>query len=206
VAGKHYRKRPLQPKQVAFKLAYLRQPLGQRSPEKAALEAGYSPKTAAEQGRRLMLHPQIREELMMEHPERARELADIDAAWVLHELAELWRVPLSAIFHEDGTLKNITDIPPEAQKLIAGFEVVESSHESEAGGSTVLTRVGKIKLVDRLRVLEDLGKLTKVNAFGTGSQANANESLAELMRAFTVAMANPKSTREVDITPTERIK
>jgi phage terminase small subunit len=200
--GKEYKDRPLQPKQVAFKDAYLAQERGKKNPTQAALDAGYSTKSAAEQGRRLLLHPKMRHELMLHTPSRVREIANIDAAWVLKELAVLWDVPLSELFDDLGRLRPLTDIPEEAQKLISGFEVVEVQVHGEDGEPDTLIRTGKVKLFDRLRVLEDIGKLTRVNAFGTGNVADAADSVADLMRAMTKIASNPKSSTQVDITPT----
>ena len=205
-----YRDRPLQPMQMAFRNAYLAQPFDDKDPERAAVEAGYSKKTAAEQGRRLLLHPKIREELLIEHPARARELADIDAAWVLHELANLWTIPLDTLFDSHGHLRAIHDIPAQAQKLIAGFEVTqvttwERGKNGKASEKTTTT-TGKVKLHDRLRVLEDLGKLTKVNAFGTANISDAADSITELMRAASKQIADPKTHREVELTEVKEIE
>jgi len=140
---------------------------------------------------------------MDQTPARAIEMAHIDSAWMLSELACLWETPLSALFNGDGTLRPITELSREAQKLVTSFEVHELTEYNDKGDKVrVRTRVGKIKLIDRLRVLEDIGKHTKVNAFGTREKADANESFADMLRAAS-ALLKKSTLTELDVTPGE---
>jgi phage terminase small subunit len=196
------RDRPLRPKQLAFRDAYMAQPKGEKNPRQAALDAGYSPATAAEQGRRLLLHPKVREEMMMSDPRRAIEIANIDAAWVLHQLATLWETPLAALFDEDGCLRPIHELSTEAQRLITSFEVEEiTTYSKDARGKKIATvnRTGKLKLMDRFKVLRGIGDLTAVNAYGTRNAAEQADSVADLMRAMTKKFTEPGSNRVVEI-------
>lgn len=192
--------------QQAFVDAYLSKPLGERDIKTAALAAGYSPHTAHAAGRKLMTNQLIRRKILEQSPARAIEMAHIDSAWLLKELANLWETPLDSLFDENGRMLPIDQMNPQAQKLIAGFEVNElTTTEVSSNGkktTTFETRVGKIRLVDRMRALEDIGKHTKINAFGTKEAAEANKSFAELLRAATKAL-KPSTLQELDITPTE---
>ena len=110
---------------------------------------------------------------------------------------------MSALFNGDGTLRPITELSREAQKLVTSFEVHELTEYNDKGDKVrVRTRVGKIKLIDRLRVLEDIGKHTKVNAFGTREKADANESFADMLRAAS-ALLKKSTLTELDVTPGE---
>jgi len=185
--------------QQAFVDAYLSQPLGERNVHLASLAAGYSKKTAYAQGRKLLQNQLIKKKIMEQSPARAIEMAHIDSAWVLSELANIWETPLGVLFDDDGRLKNIKDMSAQAQKMIASFEVHETEELDDDGNVVVTTRVGKVKMLDRLRSLEDIGKLTKVNAFGTREQAEANASFAELLRAATKTLTASR-LEELDIT------
>jgi len=176
-------------------------PLDKRDIEKAALQAGYSEKTAYASGRRLLTNSLVQRAILERMPKEAMELAVIDSAWMLRELANLWETPLGALF-EDGRLRPIDQMPEAAQKLIAGFEITELTELDDEGELVTSTRVGKIKLIDRLRALEDIGKHTKVRAFDSPEEKEIQSSFAQLLRAATAAL--PTSTlTELDITPKE---
>ena len=75
---------PLSLKQQAFVDAYLKEPNGTR----AAVAAGYSPKTAMQAGSRLLRSVKVQEALLAQ-TKRTSAVAQVDAAWVLQELQAL---------------------------------------------------------------------------------------------------------------------
>lgn len=169
----------LNPMQRRFVEEYLSHPIGERNATRAAIDAGYSAKTAKAQGSKLLTKAAIRALVLKDQPKRRMQETRINDAWVLNEAAKLWDTPLTALFNEDGTLKAIHELSDDAQKMIAGIEVSQVGDE---------VRVSKVKLVDRLRVLDMIGKNVRVNAFGTKQIADAAGSFADLLRAMTTAV------------------
>ena len=148
---------------------------------------------------KLLQHPTIRATLMSTMPVKETVLRGIDDAWVLAEGAHLWDTPLSDLFDEEGVIKPIHEMSHQAQKLVAGFDTkVEYEYHGGEEGEPVLHRVvtTKIKLIDRLRVLEMIGRNTRVNAFGDKEKADAAGAFAELLRA---ASAAAKSGKPIDV-------
>lgn len=165
----------------------------------AAIAAGYSERTAHSAGTKLIAKPHIMRAILEQHPRARIEAAGIDAGWLLNELAELWELDLASLFDPDtGELLPIAAMPARAQKLIASFEVV-SEVETRRGHRHVTTRTAKIRLIDRLAVLDKIGRTHMVSAFASPEQREAEQSLAQLLRALTKAI--PGSTVEHDVTP-----
>lgn len=148
---------------------------------------------------------------MKRDPRHGMELTAIDASWLLHELAGLWSVELSDLFDDAGNLLPLAKIPPNAQKLIAGFEAKSTVIGQTEDGDPVHTRLTKVKLIDRLAVLRDIGKHVDVSAFNRAPDEQLTSSMASLLNAVSRAMdrANPQpdSSRadEIDVTPIESV-
>jgi len=85
---------PLSLKQQAFVDAYLKEPNGTR----AAVAAGYSPKTAMQAGSRLLRSVKVQEALLAQ-TKRTSAVAQVDAAWVLQELQALYQQAKDAQDH-----------------------------------------------------------------------------------------------------------
>lgn len=88
----------------------------------------------------------------------AAERAVVDAAWLLTRLAEEAKADVADLYTEDGRIKPVKDWPLIwRQGLVAGLEV-----ETTGEGAGHLT---KVKLSDRIKRLELLGKHVDVQAF-----------------------------------------
>lgn len=130
------------PKERRFVAEYLKDQNGTQ----AAIRAGYSPKTANEQGSRLLAKVHISGAI----DEALRKIEDESAVTVervrsaLVEMAEA--DPLSA-FNDDGTLKPLNKIPKAVRMLLSGIELDGTRGE-----------LVKLRFSDRTRVFELLGK------------------------------------------------
>lgn len=124
---------------------------------KAAIAAGYSPKTATVQASRLLRKVHIAEQRAAKADEMTAEY-DISAKWVLNELAKIARSDPRKFFNKDGSPKDITALDDESAAGIAGFDVVELFDGSQGDQKHVTGLVKKVKLTDRIRALELLGK------------------------------------------------
>ena len=83
---------------------------------------------------------------------------DISAKWVLNELAKIARCDPRKFFNKDGSPKDITALDDVSAAGVSGFDVVELFDGSQGDQKHVTGLVKKIKLSDRIRALELLGK------------------------------------------------
>jgi len=126
----------------------------------AAIRAGYSEKTAEQQGSRLLSNAKVRAAIMDAKQERS-ETTKIDAAWLLTRLADEATADLADILDEAGAVRPVAEWPPIwRQGLVAGLDVAETMVEGVKVGQTV-----KVKLSDRIKRIELIGKHVDVRAF-----------------------------------------
>ncbi|KEZ17181.1 Terminase small subunit [Sphingobium yanoikuyae] len=123
----------------------------------AAIRAGYSAKTANEQGARLLANVSVRNAVSEAKAKRSKETG-IDAAWVLSRLAAEAFADLADLYDENGRVKPVKDWPLVwRQGLVAGIEV-----ETIGEGAGHVT---KVKISDRIKRVELIGKHVDVQAF-----------------------------------------
>jgi phage terminase small subunit len=139
----------------------------------AAIRAGYSEKTAYAQGQRLLKGAEIAAAVAEAQAARS-ERTKIDADWVLRRLAEEADADIADIYADDGSLKPVKDWPGVWRKgLVSGLDVEEVS-----AGAETTRRVSKVKLSDRLKRIELIGKHIGVQAFrdqvGVGNPDGSN--------------------------------
>jgi phage terminase small subunit len=141
----------LNPQQRLFCLYYLKLNF---NATQAAIDAGYSEKTAHSQACRLLKNPHILkyiEEAMREREEAVK----LDAQYVLTRLGEQTEADFADIFDDDNNLKDFKNWPKIwRQGLISGLE-----------RCPLTKKVIKIRITDRTKILELLGKHVKVKAF-----------------------------------------
>lgn len=142
----------------------------------AAIRAGYSGETADKQGPRLLAHPEVKGAIDAAMAARSEE-TKIDAAWVLKRLAIEAEADMADIYFENGALKPVHEWPKIwRQGLVAGVEHVEvKDAEGNATGDVVV----KIKISDRVRRLELIGKHVNVQAFQENVAVSGVEALAD---------------------------
>lgn len=122
----------------------------------AATRAGYSEKTAPSIGNRLLKNPKVKAEIDRRIRERS-ERTQIDSDWVLKRLALEADADLGDLFDEDGNLRPMQEWPKIWRMgLVTGLDVVAVK------GTGVIT---KVKLSDRVKRIELIGKHTDVQAF-----------------------------------------
>jgi phage terminase small subunit len=128
----------------------------------AAIRAGYSKKTAKETGYENLTKPHIQgyiQELVNQRSERTQ----IDADKVLNELAKLGFSDIRQIFTEDGHLLSPHNLPDGIAAAVQSIEVVTRySGEEDDDGNKVPEYVHKIRLADKTKNLELLGKHLKL--------------------------------------------
>lgn len=146
----------LTPKQARFVEEYL----VDLNATQAAIRAGYSAKTANPQAARLLADVSVKTAISEARGKRS-ERTTIDADWVLRRLAEEAEADLADLYTEEGGLKPVHQWPKIWRKgLVAGVDVETLK---EDGG--VIGHVRKLKLSDRTKRLELIGKHVGVQAF-----------------------------------------
>jgi phage terminase small subunit len=146
----------LTPKQARFVAEYLID----LNATQAAIRAGYSAKTAEQQGPRLLGNVGVQSAIAEAQQARAERL-EVDADWVLTRLFLEADADLADLYDDDGSLRPVKDWPDIWRKgLVAGVDV----EEIRADGAVVGT-VRKIKLSDRIKRVELIGKHVSVQAF-----------------------------------------
>ena len=141
-------------------LAFVAQYCIDRNATQAAIHAGYAPKNARITASQLLTKPNIQAELNKKLNVIAKR-NDITVDRIVQELTRIGTVDIRDAFDENGNLKPIKEIPEDVARAIAGIEVDDlfegSGREKEKIGYT-----RKIRLTDKVRALETLGKHFKM--------------------------------------------
>lgn len=146
----------------------------------AAIRAGYSAKTAAQQGERLLRNVEVRRAVDEALEERA-DRVNVKADDVLRELLRIATTDLSGAYDEHGRLLPLKDIPRDLRRAIAGVETEELWGAPEDGERSQIGTTRKLKLWDKTKALELLGKHLKL--FTDKVEHSASDSLEALILA-----------------------
>ncbi len=153
--------RPLTPKQQRFVEEYLKD----LNATQAATRAGYSARTAEQQGPRLLGYAGIATAIAAAMKTRS-EQTGIDARWVLLRLASQADADLADLYDEHGNLRHPKEWPDVWRKgLVTGVETFMVPKGQDGEGKPIYAEVRKVKLIDRTKTIELIGKHVNVGAF-----------------------------------------
>ena len=127
-----------------------------KTQKQAAIDAGYSPKSAETDASRLLRNAKVSAYL-----EKAQTKAGVTAEVVLGELLRIGRCDIGQAFNADGTLKPIHEIPEDVRRAISGFEQ-EELYEGAYGEKFSLGKVKKLRFWDKNKSLETLARSLKL--------------------------------------------
>lgn len=167
--------KPLTAMQEAYAQEYTKCPENQTQ---AAINAGFSPNTAAVKASAMMRDERIQKriaELMEERNKRLRVSAD----YVLLRLVEIDQMDVLDILSDDGTLKPIREWPKIWRTTLSGFDL--SSTIMNMDETSIETILKKIKWPDKVKNLELIGKHVDVNAFRERLEIDVKMTIAEKM-------------------------
>lgn len=134
----------------------------------AAIRAGYSEKTASRIGSENVSKPEIAQAIAEAQKKRS-ERTQIDADWLLTRLAQEADADVSDLYDENGHIKSVHDWPEIWRKgLVAGIETTREKVGEDDDGKPEYARVDKVKLSDRVKRLELIGRHIGVGAFRDG--------------------------------------
>ncbi len=167
----------MSPKQAKFVGEYLKD----LNATQAAIRAGYSARTAEWIGPRLVTKSHVAAAIAAAQAERAERL-QIDADWVLKRLVGDAEADLADLYTEAGELRPVHEWPKVWRTgLVAGIETVQERDGADEDGNPVYATVRKVKLLDRTRLVELIGKHVGVGAFKDRIEHSGQLSLAQLV-------------------------
>lgn len=138
---------------------------------KAAIEAGYSEKSARSKASQLLTIVNI-QEAISEQVEELQKRTKADAEYLLTILKEDVEADIADLFDENSNLKPVEDWPPVFRRgLVASLKVESVRSRGDDKGDEVV-RVKEVKLADRTKIKELLGRHKAVNAFGKDEQGS----------------------------------
>lgn len=147
------------PKQEAF----VREYLIDLNAAAAARRAGYSADVANRIGAENLSKPDIAAAIA-ELKAARNERTEINADWVLRTLAEEKTADLADLYDEHGTMKPIKEWPMAFRRgVVTGVETVEEF--VGVGEDRKPIQIRKIKMTDRTKHIELIGKHVNVQAF-----------------------------------------
>jgi phage terminase small subunit len=158
----------------------------------AAIRAGYAPNSAAVTGHRLLANSHVSAAIDQAKTERSHRVKT-DADWVLQRLVNEAEADLADIYDgATGALKPVSEWPEIwRQGLVAGVETREERDDDGA----LIGIVQKVRLSDRIRRLELIGKHVRVNAFQEVVEHKGLSGLADrIHRARKRAISNERNS------------
>ena len=128
----------------------------------AAIKAGYSKATAQQMGSENLLKPVVSAAIQKALEERTKR-TKVDADYVLKRLTEIDAMDVLDILNGDlQSFKSIGEWPKVWRTTISSFDFASIA---SAKGDGVVTVLNKLKMPDKVKNLELLGKHTDVQAW-----------------------------------------
>lgn len=184
-------------KQRAFAEAYIICLNGKQ----AAIQAGYSAKTAEVAGSRLLRHVHVKEYIQIKRKEvvqRVENKFEVTIDRVLQEMARIAFFDPRKLFTESGQLKNICDLDDDTAAAVASLEIQDLTVDTEEEGPVVVKQtLKKLKLNSKNDNLEMLGRYLQM--FGKKDVSNAVPFSLHIHME-----TKPKEPPMVDVTPPPR--
>ncbi|ECH4227397.1 terminase small subunit [Salmonella enterica] len=168
--------KPLTAMQEAYAQEYTKCPENQTQ---AAINAGFSPNTAAVKASVMMRDERIQKriaELMEERNKRLRVSAD----YVLLRLVEIDQMEVIDILNDDMSIKPVSEWPKVWRQYLTGFELADM-FEGRGDEKELVGILKKIKWPDKVKNLELIGKHVDVNAFKERLEVSGTVTIADRM-------------------------
>ncbi len=181
--------KPLTAMQEAYCQSYIKTPENQ---SQAAIDAGFSPNTAAVKASVMMRDERIQKriaELMEERNKRMRVSAD----YVLMRLVEIDQMDVLDILNDDGGMKPIAEWPKVWRTSLSAMDIAtikttqaslqKDNGEADLSVEDVEHILKKVKWPDKVKNLELIGKHVDVNAFKERLEVSGTVTIADRMAA-----------------------
>ncbi len=171
--------KPLTAMQEAYCQSYIKSPENQ---SQAAIDAGFSPNTAAVKASVMMRDERIQKriaELMEERNKRNRVSAD----YVLMRLVEIDQMDVIDILDDEGGLKPISQWPKVWRTSLSAMDINRIRMAGKDDEDDIESTLQKIKWPDKVKNLELIGKHVDVNAFKERLEVSGTVTIADRMAA-----------------------
>ncbi len=145
----------LNPMQERFIQEYLGNAQGNAT--QAAIKAGYSAKTAQEQGSRLLSNQAV-QIVINERQKVLREKASITQEQIVNELARIAFLDPRNLFDGDGKLIDIARLDEDTARALGGFGY-QIKYERTKGNVNAVSLTLKNRVNCKIKALNDLSKL-----------------------------------------------
>lgn len=165
----------LTPKQSKFVAEYLANGM---NATKAAISAGYSASSAEVEGSRLLRNAKVAAAVAKKTEKHMAQL-DYGVDKTLEYIARMAFFDPKDLFEDDGSLKQIKDIPEEARTVIAGLEVSEICDAATGEQKHAIGLLKKVKLSDRKAALDMLMRYHSL--YKDKVEVNVSEELASAL-------------------------
>lgn len=168
---------PLSVLKEAYCQEYIKCPENQTQ---AAINAGYSPNTAAKFASQNMRDERVQKriaELMEERNKRNRVSAD----YVLMRLVEIDQMDVIDILNDEGGLKPISQWPKVWRTSISAVDINRIRMAMKDDEEDIESTLQKIKWPDKVKNLEMIGKHVDVNAFKERLEVSGTVTIADRM-------------------------
>lgn len=176
--------RKLTPKQKRFVAEYLKDSNGAR----AAIEAGFSPKTAREIAYQLLNKTShVMEAIRREEEERLHEVG-VHVEKVLTRMARLGFPDIRKLYGPNNTLLPVKDWPDEIVPAVAGVETFEE-YQGKGKDRVLIGHTKKVRLWDPNPSLTSMAK--NLGVIGNGKHRDEDEP-EEMGRALTTIELSAK--------------
>lgn len=170
------------PKQEAFVREYLADPELNASAAYMRAYPKARPASARAEASRLLTNPNIASAIAAAMAKRA-EKTEIDAAWVLKRLHSEAEADIADLYDDNGNLRPVSNWPKVWRTgLVAGIETVQERDGTDADGKPVYSTVRKVKLSDRVRIVELVGKHVGVGAFKEKLEVSGEVSISDRLK------------------------
>jgi len=123
----------------------------------SAIYAGYSPKTAKEQGYKIKERDDVKQYLAEQRKKYAKK-HDVTKDRLIEEYAKIAFFDIRDIYSEDGNLVNIKDLDSKSAGAISSIKSFEEYETDKAGNKNLIGTNKEIRVFDKIRALQDLGK------------------------------------------------
>lgn len=123
----------------------------------AAIRAGYSEKTADQQGHQLLKKASVAAAIEKARAEQSKR-TQVTADMVVRELARVGFSDVRKLLTDSDTLRPISTLDDETAAAVASVEIVAKPGGVDEDGNRMVEHVHKIKLWDKNSALEKLGK------------------------------------------------
>lgn len=147
---------------------------------RAAEQAGYSPKTSAQQASRLLTKVKV-QEYLQSRKEKIAEKLQYSQERTMLEIARVAFGDVRKLFTVDGALRPITELDDDTAAIVSSVEVQEeevTARDIEVEEKIVAGTTKKVKLWDKMKGLEMLAKHYKI--YDDGPKVTNNVNLGRL--------------------------